>query len=208
MKNNDYFNNVAGHWDTMRAGFFSEALREKALTHAEVRPGGKAADIGAGTGFLTEGLLARNLLVIAIDQSREMLAVLNNKFGASEELECRVGESEQLPVNSDEVDYVFANMYLHHVENPGKTIAEMARILKPGGTLVITDLDRHESAFLLTEHHDRWPGFDRADVARWLTAAQLVDINVDSASEECCATSKCGCDNASISIFMASGKKR
>ena len=120
----------------------------------------------------------------------------------------RVGESEQLPVNSDEVDYVFANMYLHHVENPGKTIAEMARILKPGGTLVITDLDRHESAFLLTEHHDRWPGFDRADVARWLTAAQLVDINVDSASEECCATSKCGCDNASISIFMASGKKR
>ena len=202
-----YFGVVAAQWDNMRADFFQVSLREKVLDHLEVVRGTLAADIGAGTGFMTEGLLARGLRVIAVDQSREMLEVMRQKFGNGMEVDCRCGEAEQLPVATDEVDHVLANMYLHHVEHPAASIAEMARIVKPGGRVVITDLDSHDYTFLASEHHDRWLGFARNDVRQWLAAAGLHDIVVVCASENCCAQSASGDGVAQISIFMASGRK-
>jgi SAM-dependent methyltransferase len=81
----------------------------------------------------------------------------------------------------------------------------MARILKPGGRLVITDLDRHDFDFLRTEHCDRWMGFDRPDVGRWFTETGLVDVKIDCVGENCCAASQSGCGEAAVSIFVASG---
>jgi len=69
MSSKDYFDQVAAQWDQMRAGFFPEAVREKALPVAGVQRGEIAADIGAGSGFITEGLVRRGLQVIAVDQS-------------------------------------------------------------------------------------------------------------------------------------------
>jgi len=102
---------------------------------------------------------------------------------------------------------VFANMYLHHVENPPVAIKEMARILKLGGMLVVTDLDEHNFEFLKTEQHDRWMGFKREDVNCWFVEAGLKEAMVDCVGENCCAQSSCGGDYASVSIFVASGKK-
>jgi len=207
MDSKEYFSNVAEQWDNMRAGFFSESLREKALSLTNVAQGAIAADIGAGTGFMTEGLLQKGLHVVAIDQSAEMLAVLEKKFVGYEGLECRLGESEHLPLMDESVRYVFANMYLHHVESPLATIMEMARVLQPGGKLVITDLDEHRFMFLQTEHHDRWMGFQRTQVQEWLISAGLKNVQVACVHENCCAQSGCGGDYASISIFIASGEK-
>jgi ubiquinone/menaquinone biosynthesis C-methylase UbiE len=205
LESRQYFDTVAPHWDNLRIGFFSEAVREKAFTVAGVEPGRLAADIGAGAGFVTEGLLERGLRVIAIDLSAAMLAEMKRKFGEGGAVEYRIGEAESLPLEDSSVDYVFANMYLHHVDSPPAAIREMARILKPGGRLAITDLDRHDFDFLRTEHCDRWMGFDRPDVARWLTEAGLVDVEIDCVVENCCAASQSGCGNASVSIFVASG---
>lgn len=207
MESKQYFSEVAEQWDNMRANFFSESLREKALSLTNMVKGNTAADIGAGTGFMTEGLLRQGLQVIAIDQSAEMLDVLQKKFASYEGLDCRMGESENLPVADASVDYAFANMYLHHVESPQTTIKEMARIVKPGGKLVITDLDDHQFMFLQTEHHDRWMGFTRSNVEAWLIAAGLKNVQVTCASENCCAHSACGNTEAKISIFAAFGEK-
>lgn len=207
MESKEYFSEVAEQWDNMRTRFFSESLREKALTLTNVLPGNTAADIGAGTGFMTEGLLRKGLQVIAVDQSPEMLDVLKKKFAHYQGLDCRVGESENLPIVDASVDYVFANMYLHHVESPQTTIMEMVRILQPGGKLAITDLDEHQFMFLRTEHHDRWMGFKRSNVEAWLITAGLKNVLVTCASENCCAQSECGNDQAKISIFVASGEK-
>ncbi len=207
MKSKEYFSEVAEQWDNMRANFFSESLREKALSLTNVLPGNTAADIGAGTGFMTEGLLRKGLQVIAVDQSSAMLDVLKKKFAHYQGLDCRVGESENLPIVDASVHYVFANMYLHHVESPQTTIMEMVRILKPGGKLVITDLDEHQFMFLRTEHHDRWMGFQRSNVEAWLIAAGMKKVQVTCASENCCAQSACGDDQAKVSIFVASGEK-
>ncbi len=203
MSSTEYFNRVAPQWDGLRKGFFSEAVRNKALTVACVEPGKFAADIGAGSGFVTEGLLKRGLRVIAVDRSGAMLEEMKKKFGPDTAVEYRVGEAESLPLDDGSVDFVFANMYLHHVESPAAAIREMARILKPGGRIVITDLDRHEFDFLRVEHFDRWMGFDRPEVTRWLAEAGLTGVSIDCVGENCCAASQSGRGEAAISIFVA-----
>ncbi len=99
------------------------------------------------------------------------------------------------------------NMYLHHVDDPVIAIQEMTRILKAGGRLVITDLDKHQFDFLRIEHHDRWMGFKRDDVRDWLEAAGLVNVQVDCVGENCSATSNNGNEAALVTIFVASGEK-
>jgi len=203
----EYFDQVASRWDQMRAQFFSDRVREKAMDAAGVAPGMKAADLGAGSGFLTQGLLERGLEVIAVDQSPEMLAEMKRKFGSNARVDYRLGEAEHLPLGDAEVDFALANMYLHHVESPGIAIREMARILKPGGRLVVTDAEEHNYEFLRTEQNDRWLGFKREDIRRWFEESGLTNVCVGSLGETCCAQSSCGSQTARISIFVASGQK-
>ena len=207
MESRNYFNEVAPQWDRLRESFFSKAVRDKALSVANVHPGRIAADIGCGTGFITEGLVQRGLKVIAIDGSQAMLSEMKQKFAGLDLIDYRLGEAGSLPIQDETVDYAFANMYLHHVEIPPEAIEEMARILKPGGMLVITDLDEHRFEFLTREHNDRWMGFPRVDIRKWFEEAGLRDVAIDCIGENCCASSSCGSVRAQISIFVSSGKK-
>jgi len=206
MSAKDYFEQVAGKWDQLRQGFFSETLREKAILEGGVQKGKLAVDVGAGTGFITEGLVQKGLRVIAVDHSEAMLRHMKMRLGDSGLVDFRIGEAERLPVEDESVDYVFANMLLHHVEHPLAAIKEMARILKKGGTLVITDLDEHEFGFLRKEQNDRWMGFKREDIKRWFVEAGFRKAKAECANEDCCAQSSCG-ESARVSIFVASGKK-
>ncbi len=207
MDSKGYFDEVAKNWDKMRESFFSESVREKAFSIAGVEKGKLAVDMGAGTGFITEGLVQRGVKVIAVDQSSEMLEEMKRKFGNSDQVEFLLGQAENIPIKDEAVDYVFANMFLHHVEVPLVAIKEMARILKPGGKLVITDLDKHEFEFLKIEQFDLWMGFDRDDVKKWLKEAGLKEVEITCTGEECCSKSTCGEEKAQISIFAASGRK-
>ena len=207
MSSKDYFNQVASQWDEMRTAFYSEAVRERAYVVAGVSAGQVAADIGAGTGFVAEGLVKRGLHVICVDQSEAMLDELRKKFAEAKNVEYRLGEAESLPIQDASLDAVFANMYLHHVEDPAKAIGEMARPLKPGGRLVITDMDEHGFEFLISEHHDRWMGFVRQDVRRWFGEAGLLDVAVDNVGERCSSQSSSGDVIASVSLFVALGIK-
>jgi len=207
MSSKQYFEQVANQWDQMRQNFFSEKVREMAYVAANVQAGKLAADIGAGTGFIVEGLVQKGLRVIAIDQSEAMIEEMKRKYKALDVVDCRIGESENLPIENDTVDYVFSNMYLHHVESPPRAIEEIVRVLKKGGKIVITDLDEHEYEFLRTEQHDRWMGFKREDIKRWFIEAGLSNVKIDCVGENCCADSSCGSEIARISIFVASGEK-
>lgn len=199
MNSRNYFDTVAPRWDEMRRRFYSDAVREKAYAAAGVRADTVAADIGTGTGFISEGLLARGVRVIAVDQSPAMIEELRRKLP---NVDGRIGEAERLPIEDCAVDFAFANMYLHHVEHPAVAIREMARILKPGGRIVITDLDEHPYESLKEEHHDRWMGFPRKDVEGWLAQAGLGGVRTDCVGERCCD------DTASIGMFLAVAEKR
>lgn len=203
----EYFDEVASNWDNMRNDFFSDEVRLAAYKAANVEEGKLAADIGAGTGFVTEGLINNNVKVIAVDQSEEMLNLLENKFSYYKNLKCIQGIGEDLPIEDNSVDYVFANMFLHHVENPSLVIKEMQRILKAGGKLIITDLDEHNFEFLKTEQYDVWMGFDRLKIKKWFEDADLNNVTVNCVGSNCCSDSNNGCEKASISIFIAYGEK-
>ncbi len=207
MSSKDFFDRVAPDWDEMREGYYSDDVRVGALAAAAVEAGKTAADIGAGTGFISQGLIEEGLRVIAVDQSEAILNEMKAKFDRYPAIDYRVGNAEDIPIPGETVDYAFANMCLHHVESPPDAIREMARILKPGGKLVITDADEHEFEFLREEHHDRWLGFKRTDLRTWFEAAGLLYVRVDDAGTCCEVQSTCHDDFARIGIFLASGQK-
>jgi ubiquinone/menaquinone biosynthesis C-methylase UbiE len=207
MDSKEYFDGVSEQWDAMRSSFFSDNVRDVVMTTVHIDTGKVAADLGAGTGFITRGLIGSGLRVIAVDRSQAMIDEMKKKFGDRSEIEYRIAGPGRLPIADEEVDYVFANMFLHHVEDPGESIKEMARILKPGGSVIVSDLDRHDHEFLRKEQKDRWLGFDRKDIERWFLEAGFRNVLIESVGEDCCAESSCGCDKASVSIFVASACK-
>lgn len=202
-----YFDNIAGKWDDLCKGFFTDVIRNNAYAIAGIKPGKIAADIGAGTGYISEGLIKYGLQVIAVDQSQRMLEVIRKKMGDSQAISYRLGNTEKLPIDDAAVDYVFANMTLHHIVVPYNAISEMMRILKPDGKLIITDMDTHNYEFLKEEHHDVWMGFSRHDIIKWYKQAGFNIIFVDDVEELCCIQSFCGSCRATVSMFLALGIK-
>lgn len=204
----EYFNQVASRWDELQRSYYDESILVAARKKVPLSPDMVVADIGAGTGFISKGIAPYVSRVIALDQSREMLkemAVRMTCLGINNIQYCE-GNQENLPLGNNLADVAYANMALHHAFNPQRAIREMARILKPGGWLVITDADKHPHEWMLTELHDVWPGFDRADLKAWLEGAGLISVEVDCVGSECCATSETG-EGARVSIFIAIGQK-
>jgi ubiquinone/menaquinone biosynthesis C-methylase UbiE len=201
-----YFAAVAGEWDELRAGFFTEGMRDAAIARAALSPTAVVADIGTGTGFVLQGVAGQVTRAVGFDESADMLAVARQNLAGYPHVELREAEGQQLPAADNSFDAVFANMYLHHAPDPAAAIAEMARILKPGGKLVITDLDSHDQTWMRQAMADRWLGFARDDVRRWYEAAGLTAVEVDCAEGSCDCSAPEGID-ISLSVFVAVGQK-
>jgi ubiquinone/menaquinone biosynthesis C-methylase UbiE len=205
----DYFEKVADQWDELRTGYFTEAVREAAIAKAYLHPDMSAADVGAGTGFITAGLAPLIKKVYVLDGSPAMLNLAREKLSAFQNLVFQEADGLALPLQDGEVDAAFANMYLHHCPDPQEAIREMVRILRPGGRLVITDMDTHTNEWLKTEMADVWLGFERDQVRTWFEQAGLVNVIVDDTGQACQAS--CQEDHetrARISIFVATGTKK
>ena len=207
MSSKNYFENVAQDWDEMRTGFFPTAVREKAIAEMDIQQGIKVADVGAGTGFITEGLAHLPISITAVDESQKMLEVMAEKFKSHTNINYLVSESESIQLADNSLQYALANMFLHHVERPAVVIKELYRVLDSGGKLIITDLDKHDFEFLVKEQNDRWMGFERTAIIEWFTAAGFKEVKVDCVNANCCADS-CDTDaKAAVNIFIATGVK-
>lgn len=200
-----YFADVATEWDTLRSGFFTEAMRDAAIARAALPPDAVVADVGTGTGFVLHGLMAHAAEGVGFDESPDMLAVARRHFADHPRVRFERAEGQSLPAADNTFDAVFANMYLHHAPDPAVAIAEMVRVLKPGGKLVITDLDTHAQAWMREAMADRWLGFERSAVADWYATAGLTAIDIDCAAGTCDCTTEKG--SISLSIFVAIGQK-
>ncbi len=210
----EYFQQVAGQWDSLRGGFFGEEVRRAAFAKAYLRSEMVAADVGAGTGVMAAGLAPLVRQVHVIDGSPAMLEVARKNLAAFDNVEYHLADGQSLPFPDSSLDAVFANMYLHHCPDPLAAMREMARVLKPGGRLVITDADAHNHTWMREEMADVWLGFEREQMRAWFQEAGLVNVIVDCTGQSCCAessnpevTDEKG-RSAKISIFVATGTRR
>ena len=208
-----YFDEVANQWDDLRSAYFTEAVRDAAIARAYLRPEMQVADVGAGTGFMTAGLAPLVQKVYALDGSAAMLAVARRNLQGLDNIVFETADGLRLPLPDHSVHVVFANMYLHHCPDPLAAICEMVRILRPGGRLILTDLDAHPYAWLKEEMADIWQGFEREQILDWYAAAGLVNRLVDCTGQSCCAESQSveplpdASRTAKISVFVAAGTK-
>lgn len=210
----EYFEKIAGQWDVIRAGYFSEAVRDTAIRKSYLRPEMSVADVGAGTGYLAAGLAPLVRQVYVLDGSPAMLEIARQNLAKISNVTFQLADGDSLPLLEASLDAVFANMYLHHTPDPLVAIKEMARLVKPGGRLVITDMDAHPYSWLKDEMADVWQGFEPDHVRAWFEAANLVNVILDSTGQSCAATSQKASltdsagRTAEINVFVAVGTKR
>ena len=150
---------LAGQWRMVGEDLVEGSLRAEALA-ALAAPDLVVADLGCGAGFFTQFLAERVTRVIAVDHSRAMLDEARKTIPDGTDVELRKGELDALPLADGEVDAVIANLVLHHVPEFGAVAAEIARVLRPGGVAVITDLMPHAEEWMRAEMGDPRLGID------------------------------------------------
>ena len=161
-------------WDEMRALDLDARAIEAALLKALPKRIGTLLDIGTGTGRLLELLAPRTTRALGVDASREMLALARARLserGLADRCTVRQADMYRLPLANCSFDAVTLQMVLHYAEDPAAALAEAARVLRPGGVLLVADLAPHDQGDVLTRFAHRWPGFDDAALAGWLGEA-------------------------------------
>ncbi|WP_411846488.1 metalloregulator ArsR/SmtB family transcription factor [Roseibacillus persicicus] len=131
------------------------------------------ADLGAGEGTAAQLFAQRAAQVIAIDNSPKMVEFGQDlaKKHQLPNLEFRLGEIEEIPIEDNSVDLALLSQALHHAQNPGKALAEAHRILKPSGTLVVLDLLQHSFEQARELYHDLHLGFSEIHLGELLESA-------------------------------------
>ena len=162
-------------WDEMSALGLPAASAEAALLGLVGPSVGRLLDIGTGTGRLLELLGPRAERAVGIDASRAMLALARSRLARADLGHCtvRLADMYRLPMPDATFDLATAQMVLHHAEDPAGVLAEAARVLRPGGLLVIVDLAPHGHADWTTRLAHRWPGFTDAMLAQLMRGAGL-----------------------------------
>jgi ubiquinone/menaquinone biosynthesis C-methylase UbiE len=184
--------------DKMRAFFDSVAGRLgkdyvpgkswKSLAEALLRllPPLVVADLGAGEGASALLLAQRAKKVIAVDSSAKMIEVGREQAQRHcvKNIDYRLGDMEEIPIGDGEVDLVFFSQSLHHALHPELALAEAARILVPGGRIVILDLVRHRFEQARELYADEWLGFSEADLESMLQNAGFINVEATVVDKE------------------------
>lgn len=157
------FRRQGADWDEMRALELPAAEVERALL-AMLPPAAEAArllDIGTGTGRLLEVLAPRVAEAVGVDASRAMLALARTRLARANLAHCsvRLADMYRLPLADGGFDIAVLQMVLHYADAPAGVVAEAARVLRPGGSLLVVELGAHGRGDLAERLAHRWPGF-------------------------------------------------
>lgn len=208
MNSVSYFDSIAPKWNVIRSEYFEEKLKYIALSKFDIKDK-ICADLGCGTGFISQSLSLEAKIVFSIDSSKNMLRELHNTARARgmNNIYPIKGSMEDLPLFDNSIDAIYTNMALHHVPDAKKAINEMYRALKNGGTVVITDVEEHNGEWAREEMFDVWLGFSHSQIMDWMREAGFSDIEVKSTGLKCKGYSSKG-EYTETGIFIASGIKR
>lgn len=171
-----YFARNAARWDEIRSLYASEIQVEAAINKAAGQGAiGRLVDLGAGTGRMLTLLGERAERAIGLDLSQQMLNIarVNVREAGLAACELRHGDIFATGLPAASADLVTVHQVLHYLGDPVAAITEAARLVAPGGRLLIIDFAPHSLEFLRSQHQHRRLGFSDAEILRWLEAAGL-----------------------------------
>ena len=170
-----YFATHAEAWDSIRSLHVAESAVEKAIQHALGDEAvGRLLDVGTGTGRMIELLGPTAIQAIGIDKSSEMLRLARVKLEAAGiASSLRQADMYALPLGDGSADSVVIHQVLHYAQNPAAALAEAARVLRPGGRLLVVDFAAHDREDLRSRDAHLRLGFSDETMAGWFRAAGL-----------------------------------
>ena len=172
----NYFRRHAAEWDRIRKLHVADNAVEDAIRAALAdRPIRSLLDLGTGTGRMLELFAGEIERGLGLDLSLDMLALARAHLDRAGIKHCSVrhGNIYDLALPRDSFDVVIFHQVLHFLDDGAKAIREAARVLRPGGRLLVVDFAPHDLEFLREEHAHRRLGFAIETVAQWLEAAGL-----------------------------------
>jgi ubiquinone/menaquinone biosynthesis C-methylase UbiE/DNA-binding HxlR family transcriptional regulator len=180
----NYFDELAGRFGRN----YVPGRGWKALTETLLRllPRLRIADLGAGEATVSLMLAQHAERVIAIDNSLKMVEygrAVAEKHGVGN-LDYRLGDLEDLPAETSEVDVALFHQSLHHAIHPDRAVMEAFRVLRPGGTVIVVDLLKHGFDQARELYGDVWLGFSHVELTALLRNARFESITVDTVQRE------------------------
>jgi ArsR family transcriptional regulator len=178
-KSQEFFSSSAGQWDRLRDEQFGDRFHLAALVGL-ADPAWIVGDLGCGTGQVTAALAPFVARVVAVDGSAAMLQAARKRLHGVENVDLRRGELEALPIDDARLDAATMMMVLHHLAEPGKVLGEAARVLKPGGRLLVVDMLPHDREGYRQQMGHVWMGFAEDHLRKMLTAAGFEQTRVSA----------------------------
>ena len=176
-KSQEFFASAAGKWDHVREELFGDTFYLWAILGL-IDPALVIGDLGCGTGQLAETIAPYVGRVIAIDGSADMLDAARRRLAGAGNVEVRQGELEALPLNAGELDVATLALVLHYSPEPQRALEEIARVVRPGGRLLVVDMQPHDREEYQQQMGHVWLGFSEKQISRFLTSAGFDGVRV------------------------------
>jgi ArsR family transcriptional regulator len=176
-RSQEFFATAAGGWDRLREDLFGDAFYLWAILGL-IDPTLVVGDLGCGTGQLSETIAPYVRRVIAVDGSADMLDAARRRLAESPNVELRQGDLESLPLAAGELDAAMLSLVLHYSPDPARALTEIARVVRPGGRLLVVDMQPHEREEYQQQMGHVWLGFSDKQISRFLTGAGFEDVRV------------------------------
>lgn len=176
-KSREFFASAAGQWDKLREELFGSASHLQALPGL-LDPAWTVGDLGTGTGQVAAALAPFVGQVVAVDRSGEMLQAARRRLRDYPNVEVRRGDLEALPLGDAELDAATLLLVLHHLPGPAEALREAARVLRPGGRLLICDMLPHAREEYRRQMGHVWLGFSEEQMSGMLRAAGFSGVRI------------------------------
>jgi ubiquinone/menaquinone biosynthesis C-methylase UbiE len=196
-----YFRRHAAEWDRIRKLHVTDAAVEGAIRAAlDDKPFRSLLDLGTGTGRMLEMFGQTIERGLGLDLSLDMLLLARDRLERAGLKNCSVrqGDIYDLPLADDAFDVVILHQVLHFLDDGARAIREAARVLRPGGRLLVVDFAPHEQEFLREKYAHRRLGFSPETVTQWMTASGLDPVMHKSLTPEAGSDGK-----IAVSLWLA-----